>query len=466
MILPRWGGDDGVRSILSTSFPLMLSFAVASANLFLDRIFLSWYSRDAFNAALQAGMLQWTILNLFFQTVGYTATFVAQYIGARDDKDVGSMMWQGVYVSIAGGAIMALLAPLGFPLFRIIGHAGNIPHLEGEYFQMLCRGSVTFLLMNTANSFYAGQNRTMMMLFINIACFILNASFNVWFVFQKVWIFPTGMAGSAFSTIAANGITAALVGLLIFISRENESRFRMRSAWRFNWQHARQLLRYGLPAGVHVMIDLIGFTTFMNVVGVFGSKEQFASNMAMNINLMLFIPAVGLHIGTQILSGKFCGAKDPASVERMTAGSLMVAIIYMVIVCISYIVLPTMMLHGFRGSMTDLEWQPRFELAKLLLLFVAYYSLFDAVALIYGGALKGAGDTKFVMLTSIFFSAVLFVAPCVSLWMMHKYNLIDPHTGLYLCWVFCSITVNFLRFRYGKWKTFDLVGTGVGEGLG
>lgn len=463
LIQPRWEGKDGLRAILSTSFPLMLSFMVASMNLLLDRIFLAWHSKDAFNAALQSGMTHWMIVNIFFQAVGYTATFVAQYVGAKDDRDVGPMMWQGVYVSLLGGVVMALLAPIGYPIFRFIGHHGNVPLLEAQYFEMLCLGSFAFLLFNTVISFFAGRNRTMIMLFFNIVCCLLNTCFNSWLIFEKFWIFPTGIKGAAFATVAANLITFVFAGAFILAGRANEERFAMRSGWRFDLVRTRQLLRYGLPAGVHVMIDLVGFTTFMNVVAVFGEREQFASNMAMNLNLMLFIPAVGLHIGTQILAGQFCGAREHDSGERMVSGSFWLAVIYMFVVVLMYLLIPEPMLHWFRGGLSEHEWNESLQLAKLLLLFVAFYSMFDAAALIYGGALKGAGDTRFVMFTSVGFSTLLFATPCIVVAYLFHVGRLDKLTGLYTAWVFCAIyvmfmaTINFLRFRHGKWKTFDLV---------
>ncbi|MCC6548090.1 MATE family efflux transporter [Candidatus Sumerlaeota bacterium] len=463
LIRPRWAGKDGLRAILVTSFPLMLSFAVGSLNLLLDRVFLAWHSKDAFNAALQAGMMHWMILNIFFQAVGYTATFVAQYAGAKDDSDVGPMMWQGVYVSLLGGVVMALLAPIGYPVFRFIGHFGQIPLLEAEYFEMLCLGSFSFLLFNAAISFYAGQNRTMIMLAFNVACCLLNTCFNTWLIFDKYWIFPTGIQGAAFATVAANLVTFLFAGAFILAGKANETRFRMRSGWRFDFSRTRQLLRYGLPSGVHVMIDLVGFTTFMNVVGVFGEREQFASNMAMNLNLMLFIPAVGLHVGTQILSGQFCGARDHDGSERMVAGSFWLGVVYMIVVCALYLLIPEPMLHWFRGGMGEAQWVESLELAKLLLLFVAFYSIFDAAALIYGGALKGAGDTRFVMFTSVGFSTLLFAAPCIAIAWLFRHGQIEKLPGLYIAWGFCAFyvvfmaTINFLRFRHGKWKTYDLV---------
>jgi MATE family multidrug resistance protein len=456
-----------MRAILVLAIPLVLTQAVHSVNIFLDRTFLAWYSKDCFGAALQAGMLHWTILNVFFHTVGYASTFVAQYIGAKQDRQVGPILWQAVYMALIGGALLALLAPLGYPLFRWIGHEGALPRLEADYFAVLCAGSGAFLLNNALGCYYSGQGKTGMLLFVNTCSCLLNACLNVWLIFKQTWIFPEGMMGAAWATVISAMAGSLVFALLIFVDREADIRFKVRTSWRFSVEHIRKLLKYGLPAGVHGLIDMIGFTTFMMVVGLFGYKAQFASNMAMNINLLLFIPAVGIHIAAQILSGQFCGAKKHDAVERMTSGAFVLGFGYMLMVVLLYTAVPEMLVQTFRGGMSDAEWIPLLKLARVLLLIVAFYSLFDAFALIFSGTLKGAGDTQFVMWVSVIFSQVLLTGPCLIL-AAYRHKL-EPMTGLYIAWGFCSAyvlflgTMNFARYWFGHWKTIDMVGPGHGD---
>lgn len=458
---PNWSGADGIRRLLIIAVPLILSNAVHAINIFFDRTFLAWYSKDCFTAALQGGMLHWTLLNLPFQTVIYSSTFVAQFIGAKQDRQVGPMVWQAIYTALIGGAIMALVAPLGYPLFRWIGHVRDVPRFEAEYFLVLSLGSVVFLLNNALYGFFAGQGRTNLVLFVNACSCLLNICLNTWFIFTPTWIIPMGMMGAAWATVISAFAGFLMFALLILADRSNEARFLIVSGFRFSKGLFRRLLRFGFPAGVHGLIDMMGFTAFMMVVGVFGYEAQIASNMAMNINLLLFIPAVGLSAAVQILAGNFCGARDHASVERLTSNALILCSIYMTVVIVLYVFYPHYLLHAFRGGMPEAEWARFFNLARILLIVVAVYSVFDALVLTYSGALRGAGDTKFVMWASVVFSQVLLTGPCVALAIFR--DALGPTLGLYLAWAFCSIyivflgLVNMLRFRFGRWKTIVMV---------
>ena len=91
----RWRREGGYREVLKIASPLILSMGSWSIMHFVDRMFLTWYNREALAAALPAGVLNFAIGALFLGTAGYVNTFVAQYEGAERPERVGSAVWQG-----------------------------------------------------------------------------------------------------------------------------------------------------------------------------------------------------------------------------------------------------------------------------------------------------------------------------------------------------------------------------------
>ena len=98
------------------------------------------------------------------------------------------------------------------------------------------------------------------------------------------------------------------------------------------------------------------------------------------------------------------------------------------------------------------------RIARLLLIFVAAYCLFDTVQIIFVGAIKGAGDTSFVVITSLICS-FLFVA-----FGLVGYMLFDSDLPLLYWWwwaltgwlVLLSIVFG-TRFIKGKWRTMQVI---------
>lgn len=461
---PRMEGRDGLRNVLAVGFPLILSNAVVALNLFLDRTFLAWHSADAFTASMQGGILTWMVLTVFLFTIGYATTFVAQYLGAGRLERIGAVIWQAIYLSLAGGVLLVLIAPLGWPLFRWIGHDEPLPELEAFYFQIVTAGGIFFLLQNALLAFYQGMGRTKLVLFVTAATCLINICLNVWLIFTPVWIFPDGIGGAAWATVLA-WAAGTLIVLALLVAHPNvEKKYRLFSAWRYDGGLVRRILKFGFPSGLHGLVETSGFTIFLMVVGVFGYQAQFASNMAMNVNMLLFIPSVGMHIAAIILAGQLCGAKDILGAERMVFTVLMLCGLYSLAVCFLYIFTPDFFLVWFRGNMPEAEWQEMMHVARMLLIVVAVYTLFDAVGLVYSGALKGAGDTKWVMWAGLCISTFTLAIPSAVLIMLFRADFFaDPRHAMMIAWALCCLyivslgTVYLLRFHNGHWRTIDVI---------
>ena len=108
----RWGTEAGYRQIVLLAIPLILSQAAMAIQQFVDRIFLAWYSAEAIAATMSAGVLNFTVMQLFIGTASYAGTFVAQYYGASQHKQIGPIVWQGLYVAAIAGVFHLALIPL------------------------------------------------------------------------------------------------------------------------------------------------------------------------------------------------------------------------------------------------------------------------------------------------------------------------------------------------------------------
>jgi MATE family multidrug resistance protein len=92
----------------------------------------------------------------------------------------------------------------------------------------------------------------------------------------------------------------------------------------------------------------------------------------------------------------------------------------------------------------------------ILLRFVAVYSVFDTMNIIFCSAIKGAGDTRYVMLMTVFLSLFVFIVPVYLTVIVLDY-------GLMVAWVFATAyiillgLVFYVRFLGGKWKTMRVI---------
>src|SRR4051812_37474364 len=141
------------RTLLALAWPLVVSNSFTTVQVFIDRLFLSWYDVDTSTAAILANTLFWLPYALLFPTAGYVATFAAQYTGAGRPERVGPAVWQGIYFSLSAGVGMLGLIPLAGPIFRLVDHAPVIQALEVQFFRCLCWLALPGLLTATVSAF-------------------------------------------------------------------------------------------------------------------------------------------------------------------------------------------------------------------------------------------------------------------------------------------------------------------------
>lgn len=453
----RYRADSGYRQVLVLSIPLIFGSGAMAIMQFVDRMFLAWYSQEAIAATMPSGVVYFTIMSLFTGTASYVGTFVAQYWGANQKHQIGSIVWQGMYVAAFAGVSLLLLIPFAEDFFRLVGHDAKVQELETVYFQLLCLSAAPSAASAALSGFFIGRGKTVPVMWVNVISTVLNMILNYLLIFGK-WGFPAwGVFGAGVATVIATTFTAVVFLAMVFHSRYQEQ-FATRTNWRFNGPLFWRLLHFALPNGIQWTIEHMGFSAFILLVGRLGTVELAATNIAFNINMLAFMPMMGFGTAISILVGQNQGRDRPDLSERCVYSGLHLALIYMSTMIFFYVFTPGIFVWPFAagaepGSMVEIE-----EMVIILLRFVALYSLFDVLSIVFSSGIKGAGDTRFVMYMIVGFSIIGLTLPIYLALAVFQ-------LGLYAAWVIISIYIGLLsfifwyRFRSGKWKTMRVIET-------
>ncbi len=446
----RWSAPGGFREMLAVAAPLIVSTASWSVQHFVDRMYLAWYSPEAIAASMPAGILNFTIASLFIGSAGYVSVFVAQYHGACRHGDVGPVLWQGMYLSAVAGVVLVALYPLSDSIFAFIGHDPAVARLESIYFKYLCLGGFPLVASSALAGFFSGLGRTWIIMVANVAGTAVNVLFDYILIFGHFGFPEMGMRGAAIATVMS-AVVVFVIYAIILARVKNEREFRTRSGWRPDRALMRRLLRYGLPSGVQFFIDVFGFTVFLFFIGKLGVADLAATNIAFNINNLAFMPVIGMGMAVSIKVGHYLGAGDPDTAGYGAWTGFMVAAGYMSFIASLYVLFPGMFIAPFEAGATSAGFGEIAARARVLLVFVAAYSLFDAFNIVFANAIKGAGDTPFVMRAIVVLSAGVLIAPSYLFLFVFRW-------GIYSAWFAASAYVTilgivfFARFMGGKWK--------------
>jgi MATE family multidrug resistance protein len=451
----RWQFEAGYREVLVISIPLILSTASWSVQHFVDRMFLAWYSPETIAAAMPAGMVNFTLVSIFMGTAGYVNTFVAQYYGAKRYHRIGPALWQGVYMSLIGGLLILIAIPFAGPVFRLVGHSPQVQQHEVEYFRILCLGGFFYIASFALSGFFSGRGKTWPVMWVNVWTTVVNLTLDYALIFGR-WGFPElGIKGAGLATVAA-GVFSFLLFLAILAGGKTSRTYYTIKGWRFNKELFMRLLRYGFPSGVQFFLEIAGFTGFILVVGRLGTASLAASNIAFNINTLAFMPMIGFGIAISVLVGQYLGADKPDLAQSAAYSGFHLTLAYMLAIGAAYVLVPDIFVAPFAHQADPQTFSEIYRYSVILLRFIAIYSIFDAMNIIFCSAIKGAGDTRYVMFVTVLLSVFVLIIPV--------YLVIEVlEFGLMFAWVLATAYVTslgvtfYFRFLGGKWKTMRVI---------
>jgi MATE family multidrug resistance protein len=442
------------RELLRLAWPFILGQSFWTLQIILDRILLSRSSIEAVGAGMAAVMVFWSALTLFQFTANYATTFVAQYTGAGQPRRAGAVTGQALWFALAGGIAFLGLLPLAGPIVEVIGHASVLQHLEAIYFRCLCFSALPILVTSAASSFFAGRGDSRTVLWLNCVGLVVNGSVAWVLIFGHFGFEPMGIAGAGWATVA--GTTAsAMLSLALLLRPHFVREFGNGWGWAFDRELFGRLMWFGIPQGIGIALETLAFALFLLFIGRLGEADLAATSIACTLNLLAFLPMMGVGQAIEVLVGQHLGADRPDEAERSVWSGLIFSASFTALVAAAYALLPELLALPFQTENDSTGWAEVIERVPLLLRFVAVYCLFDSLNLVFSFALRGAGDTRFVTGAAVVLSWPLMVLPSAAAWYYGW--------GMYWAWGFASLYIILLaltllvRFRRGRWRQMRVI---------
>lgn len=454
-----------VLEIWRIALPLMVSAGTFSLVLFADRTLLLWYDGQSMSASMAGGNFFWVLVCLPVGIASMTGAIVSQYVGANEQKKIGRFLWQSVWLSLLTTPVFVGIAFFARTLFETTGQPEHLLELEATYLSLLMIGAVGLVLESALSGFFSGTERTNVIMWVSLASGIVNLILDVVLVFGMGPVPALGIAGAAIGSVVAFW-TKAVCYCVLLLKPDYEDLYHIRRGFGFDSPLVRKLLFFGFPTGLMYLTESGGFTVMVLRIGSIGDIPLRATTMAINFNMVAFIPLVGVSIAASVLVGRHLLENGPQRAAKSAYAGLLIGCAYSVIWMIAYLAIPDVMMSLYQFSDNSEESIAAINIAKHLLGFVAVYVLLDSVQLILAGALRGAGDTWFVLISGL-------LASSIALWVGFAWEpQMSPETQTSLeaqqetlswwwwmltLWIWLLATFMTARFLQGRWKRMRMV---------
>ncbi|MBS7272915.1 MATE family efflux transporter [Fibrobacter sp.] len=451
----RFKKNGDVKDVLVVALPMLLSMSFDTLMTFIDRLFLSKLGPAEMNAALGAGAVQLALTMFFTGMISYTTAMVAQRLGGKRRWDCARAFMQALYVSLMCVPLLYLTIPLGHVAFGMEHLPADQLQYQKTYFNILMFGGVINLVRNVAPCFFSGIGETKIVMKAAFVGMLVNVACNFVLIYGMGPIPALGVAGAAYGTLIGNLVSTVIL-FAKFFGKSCHRRFRTRYAFAFSWPLTQELLKKGIPSGVEMFLNMSAFQLLILMFHALGPESATASSVMFNWDMVAYVPLMGLEVASTSLVGRYVGAKDGAAASRSTYSGLKLGWGYSLLMGIFFIFLPGMLTDIFKPDVAEASAEAIaiFESARPMSIFMlriaTFYIFVEVLLVIYAGALRGAGDTLWVM----FACAIMNWCVAGSLYLVAYVFCLPAH----LAWiavvaVYSTAPVLFwLRWKNGKWR--------------
>lgn len=384
------------RRIVTLALPVILSSVLERMVQIVDIFLVGGLGADAIASVGLSQLLVFFFLNLLAGLTMGATIMVAQLWGANRRHDAARIATQalriGAFLSV-GASLLGVTG--GMAGARALGATPEMQELMRGYLIIIFSlFAFTFLVDQLIATMHgAGDTRTPM-----IAITIVNA-LHVLIAYPLIyghWGAPAlGVNGAAL----AIGVSEAVGSVYLYMKARAAGY--LTPLWasahpsdRRTTTLFRHLLRVGLPITIDRLLQQTAQLAYAKIILGYGAVIYAAHQVGLSIEALSFMPGNGFAVAAATAVGQSIGAQKLAKAKIETWEANRLAVLLMAGMGVVFFCFPYLLLRAFTADAAVIGYGTRF------LQIVALLQIPLAISMVLSGSLKGAGDTRFLLLVT------------------------------------------------------------------
>ncbi len=440
---------EAYSSFVKLAWPAMIeSLFVAMAG-FIDTMMVSRASDTAVAAVGITTQPRMLFYIMFFAINAATVAVVSRRFGERRQVDASRCAAQtftiSVMVALVEGAVALSVAE---PLLYFAGAKEDTIAEASAYFKIAIIGLFFYSFSCVLNAAQRGTGRTKVTMTSSVIGNALNIVLN-YFLINGIWLFPRlGVKGAAIATLCGY-ICSFLISLISYFGKNSYLKLRPAYFFKFEKETISAILNVGSGAGVEQIFMRAGMFMFAKVVADLGTTEMTTHQICMNIINLSFACGDGLAAAAAAMVGQNLG-RGRGDISLMYGKvAQRIAWMFSLILFTLFTTCGEFLMRLFSSDTAVIKE------GIVILFLIALVSLAQVSQIIFTGSLRGAGDTRFNAVVSLF--SIDIARPLIAYVLCHilKVGVIGAWIALMIDQYtrFICVTVHFYR---GKWRNIKL----------
>lgn len=429
-----------MRALILFSLPIIIGNLFQQTYTMADSAIVGRYVSETALAAVGAST---SLTNIFICVAiggGIGASvMVSRYFGSKSYGRMKTVIYTSMIVFLV---ISMLLGGFGLLFSRGIMRALNTPEdafdMAVEYLNIYFIGLPFLFMYNVLSSMFNALGKSRIPLYF----LIFSSIFNIVLDWILVTQFHMGVAGVAWATMIAQGISAVCSFIvLVSVLRQLASE----TAKMFDRAELLPMARISLPSILQQSTVSIGMMLVQSVVNSFGSEALAGFSAAMRIESICIVPMVGIGNAVSSYTAQNLGAgKQKRVVEGYHAANVLVIACAVVILLLVSLFGDSMIGLFLGDDGTALAASTGREYID----FMGFFFCLIGFKMAVDGLLRGAGDmTMFTVANLVNLSIRVIIAMAFA-----------PRYGINFVWYavpvgwFVNWAISYAEYRTGRWR--------------
>lgn len=427
------------KVIVRFALPLLVGNLLQQFYNITDSIIVGQFlGKEALAAVSASFFIYYFIISLVIGVGSGTTVVISQLFGAKQYQKV-QLAFSSFFIFMLVGGIILSIAGIIFaePVFRLTNTPEEVIPQAVAYFRIYIGGTFLFVTFNSIISILRGVGESVRpMLFILITT-VLNIAFDLLFILVFKW----GIEGAARATVVSQGIGMCIA--LAYVNNTHPLLSIKKQDMLFDWKLFKESLKIGLPTSVQQCAIALGLIALLGIVNSFGTNTLTAYGAAGKIDTIITQAVLTLSGALAAFCGQNIGAGRLDRVKKGVQFTMYTNIALGLLTFAAVYLFGNEMMRIFTKDIDVVA------IGKEYLLIIGGFFIVHGTLNVYNGALRGAGDTLFPMITSL-----------VCLWLIRiplAYYLSSWLGRNGIWWAIgISITigliVTFVYYKIGFWK--------------
>ena len=436
------------KKILSVALPAIAGLSSQMVVSLVDTAMVGRLDEATYAlAAMGIGVLAtWALISFFSSLATGIHVIVARRFGQADYISCGITLNNSILIALVIGIIVAAVGVFfANPIAHLFAADPIVGDYATEYIFYRFLGIPFFLISVSYRGFFFGISKTKIFMISGVITNLLNIIFNYILIYGEFGFPRMGLAGAGLGSAFAT-VFDPMFYLFIILLPSYRKRFQNFKNLIIDKNIISAIFKISLPVSFQNVFILIGFLSFIAIIGLIGTVEQAATQAIISTLFISFLPCFGFGIAVQTLVGNNLGAGKYNLAKIYGFETAKVTTVYTLILSIIYMLIPQYVLLIVTNN------QSIIEIAVPALRVAGFTQLFYGVGIVLANGLQAAGRTMYVMKAEVIANLLIFVPLSYFL---------GVYLGLGFTWAWLALpvyiiaysTMMYIKFNSGNWFT-------------